>query len=109
MKLTKKNARRLRAIQKALASGGGLGGLLVGLAAATVAAGCNGRIPFFRTMGKPANFDNEVSDVFVIEGEVPPEPPEPPAPPEPATTNAVNESRDSAPMVRGRITPRCEK
>ena len=45
MKLTKKNARRQKAIQKALASGKGLGGLLVGLAAATVAAGCNGEYP----------------------------------------------------------------
>ena len=108
MKLTKKNARRLKAIQKSLASGKGLGGLLVGLAAATVAAGCDGRIPFFSTPGKPANFHNEEPDIFVTDGVVP-ELPAPPAPPEPATTNAVNESRDSAPMVRGRITPRCEK
>ena len=90
MNLTKKNARRLKAIQKALASGKGLGGLLVGLAAATVATGCNVRIPFFRTAGKPANFHNEVPDMFVTEGEVP----ELPEPPEPAATNAVNEADD---------------
>ena len=98
MKLTKKNARRLKAIQKALASGKGLGGLLVGLAAATVAAGCNGRIPFFTTAGKPANFHNEVPDVFVTEGEVP-------ELPEPATTNAVNEAKDAVPGPPGKIGP----
>ena len=87
MKLTKKNARRLKAIQKALASGKGLGGLLVGLAATTVVAGCNGRIPFFSTAGRPANFHNEVPDVFVTEGEVP-------ELPEPVATNAVNEADD---------------
>ena len=94
MKLTKKNARRLKAIQKALASGKGLSGLLVGLAAATVAAGCNGRIPFFRTPGKPANFKNEVPDVFVTDGEVP-------EPPEPVATNAVNEAEDTDPVLAG--------
>ena len=101
MKLTKKNARRLKAIQKALASGKGLGGLLVGLAAATVTAGCNGRIPFFTTAGKPANFHNEVPDVFVTEGEVP----ELPEPPEPATTNAANETKDAVPGPPGKIGP----
>ena len=98
MKLTKKNARRQKAIQKALASGKGLGGLLVGLAAATVAAGCNGRIPFFGTAGKPANFHNEVPDIFVTEGEVP-------ELPEPATTNAANEAKDRVPGPPGKIGP----
>ena len=101
MKLTKKNARRLKAIQKALASGKGLGGLLVGLAAATVTAGCNGRIPFFSTAGKPANFHNEVPDVFVTEGEVP----EQPEPPESATTNAANEAKDAVPVPPGTPAP----
>ena len=101
MKLTKKNARRQKAIQKALASGKGLGGLLVGLAAATVAAGCNGRIPFFTTAGKPANFHNEEPDIFVTEGEVP----ELPEPPEPATTNAANEAKDRVPGPPGKIGP----
>ena len=85
MKLTKKNARRLKAIQKALASGKGLGGLLVGLAAATVVSGCD-RSPF-ATAGIPANFHNEHPDIFVTEGEVP-------ELPEPAATNAVNEADD---------------
>lgn len=94
MKLTKKNARRQKAIQKALASGKGLGGLLVGLAAATVAAGCNGRIPFFSTAGK-------VPDIFVTDGVVP-ELPEPEAP---AATNAANEAKDRVPGPPGKIGP----
>ena len=101
MKLTKKNARRQKAIQKALASGKGLGGLLVGLAAATVAAGCNGRIPFFGTAGKPANFHNEVPDIFVTDGVVP----ELPEPAEPATTNATNEAEAGAPPGRYCVKP----
>ena len=101
MKLTKKNARRMKAIQKALASGKGLGGLLVGLAAATVATGCNVRMPFFRTAGRPANFHNEELDIFVPEGEVP----ELPEPPEPATTNAANEAKDVVPVPPGKIAP----
>ena len=44
MKLSKKNAARQSAIRKALASGKGLGGLLVGLAAAVV-GGCSERSP----------------------------------------------------------------
>ena len=99
MKLTKKNARRLKAIQKALASGKGLGGLLVGLAAATVVGGCDR--PPFATAGIPANFHNEEPDVFVTEGEVP----ELPEPPEPATTNAVNEAKDAVPGPPGKIGP----
>ena len=105
MKLTKKNARRLKAVQKALASGKGLGGLLVGLAAATVAAGCNGRIPFFSTAGKPANFHNEVPDIFVTEGDVL-ELPEPVAP---AATNATNEAVREEPVTMGVIAPPPEK
>ncbi len=99
MKLTKKNARRLKAIQKALASGKGLGGLLVGLAAATVATGCNR--PPFATAGIPANFHNEHPDVFVTEGEVP----ELPEPPEPVATNAVNEAKGDVPVPLGEPAP----
>lgn len=40
MKLSKKNASRQRVLQKAIASGKTLGGLLVGLTAATVVGGC---------------------------------------------------------------------
>ena len=44
MKLSKKNAARQSAISRALASGKGLGGLLVGLATAVV-GGCSERSP----------------------------------------------------------------
>ena len=44
MKLSKKNAARQSAISRALASGKGLGGLLVGLATAVVGA-CSERLP----------------------------------------------------------------
>ena len=40
MKLSKKNAALQRAMQKAIASGKALGGLLVGITAATVVGGC---------------------------------------------------------------------
>jgi hypothetical protein len=44
MKLSKKNAARQSAISRALASGKGLGGLLVGIATAVV-GGCSERSP----------------------------------------------------------------
>ena len=50
MKLSKKNAARQRALQKAIASGKTLGGLLVGLTAATVVGGCKDPSPA-STMG----------------------------------------------------------
>ena len=48
MKLSKENAARQRVLQKAIASGKTLGGLLVGLTAATAVGGC--QTPA-RTMG----------------------------------------------------------
>ena len=45
MKLSKKNAARQRVLQKAIASGKTLGGLLVGLTAATVVGGCKDTSP----------------------------------------------------------------
>ena len=45
LSLSRKDSGRQRAIQRALASGKGLAGLLAGLAAATFAGGCNGRPP----------------------------------------------------------------
>ena len=45
MKLSKKNAARQSAIQKAIASGKALGGLLVGFAAASISGGCSERSP----------------------------------------------------------------
>ena len=50
MKLSKKNAARQRVLQKAIASGKTLGGLLVGLTAATVVGGCKEPSPA-STMG----------------------------------------------------------
>ena len=75
MKLSKKNAARQLAIQKTIASGKALGGLLVGLTAATVVGGCRGPSPA-RTMGsyprpqQQANATNENTEVFVTEGAI---------------------------------------
>ena len=51
MKLSKKNAARQRVLQKAIASGKTLGGLLVSITAATVVGGCRGPSPA-STMGR---------------------------------------------------------
>jgi len=70
MKLSKKNAARQSAIRKALASGKGLGGLLVGLATAVV-GGCSERSPS-TTMGdypapeQPKNTASETRDASVM-------------------------------------------
>ena len=70
MKLSKKNAARQSAIRKALASGKGLGGLLVGLATA-VAGGCSERSPS-NVMGdypapqQPKNTASETRDASVM-------------------------------------------
>ena len=69
MKLSKKNAARQSAIRKALASGKGLGGLLVGLAAAVV-GGCSERSPS-TTMGdypapQQSNGSSETRDASVM-------------------------------------------
>ena len=74
MKLSKKNAARQLAIQKTIASGKALGGLLVGLTAATVVGGCSGPSPA-RTMGsypspQQANATNENTGEFVTEGAI---------------------------------------
>ena len=75
MKLSKKSAARQLAIQKTIASGKALGGLLVGLTAATVVGGCRGPSPA-RTMGiyprpqQQANATNENTEVFVTEGAI---------------------------------------
>jgi hypothetical protein len=102
MKLSKKNAARQSAIQKAIASGKALGGLLIGFAATV--AGCGERhAP--TVMGKfPAsryqeNAKNEDAKVFVTEGEIP-EPEETPTQ-EPSKTNAVNEADDEAVVMGG--------
>ena len=75
MKLSKKNAARQLVLQKTIASGKALGGLLVGLTAATVVGGCKESSPS-RTMGsyprpqQQANATNENTEVFVTEGAI---------------------------------------
>ena len=108
MKLSKKNAARQRALQKAIASGKTLGGLLVGLAATVT--GCGGRHTPAHTMGRfpdpryQENAKNENTEVFVTEGEIP-EPGEVPAQEqEPSKTNAVQEQQCEK-VIRGRIVP----
>ena len=94
MKLSKKNRARQRAIQKTIASGKALGGLLVGLTAATVVGGCKESSPS-RTMGsyprpqQQANATNENTEVFVTEGAIAVPGAKPPHP----TPNAVWEQR----------------
>ena len=94
MKLSKKNAARQLVLQKTIASGKALGGLLVGLTAATVVGGCKGPSPS-RTMGicprpqQQANATNENTEVFVTEGAIAVPGAKPPHP----TPNAVWEQR----------------
>ena len=111
MKLSKKNAARQRVLQKAIASGKTLGGLLVGLTAATVVGGCKDSSPA-STMGsyprpqQQANATSENIGEFVTGGVI--------AEPEPKTPqpkpNAVREQRGKTPTmgkmpVRGRMPP----
>ena len=69
MKLSKKNAARQSAISKALASGKGLGGLLVGIATAVV-GGCSERSPSTVMGDYPApqqlNTERETRDASVM-------------------------------------------
>jgi hypothetical protein len=114
MKLSKKNAARQRVLQKAIASGKTLGGLLIGLAAATAAGGCRERSPA-TTMGSYPNTHcqdnaaNEKIDEFAIEGEIP-EPEDIPAPrQESSNTNAVREAPGNDHILRGAIMPLPDK
>ena len=99
MKLSKKNAARQRDIQKAIASGKTLGGLLVGLAATVT--GCGRHSPA-STMGRfpdphcQENATNENAEVFATEGEIPEQ--------ESPTPNAVQEQQREG-VIRGLITP----
>ena len=103
MKLSKKNAARQRVIQKAIASGKALGGLLVGLTAATVVGGC--KEPAARTMGvisghtqQQENTSNENTEVFVTGGFIAEPEPKPPQP----KPNVVNEvKKGSRPRLPG--------
>ncbi|MBR4257457.1 MAG: hypothetical protein IKQ17_00330 [Kiritimatiellae bacterium] len=104
MKLSKKNAARQSAIRKALASGKGLGGLLVGLATAVV-GGCSERSPC-TTMGdypapeQPKNTASETRDASVMGKMILKEDRKEDESPQ-NTTNAVNEIESDA--VEGAI------
>jgi hypothetical protein len=111
MKLSKKNAALQRAMQKAIASGKALGGLLVGITAATVAGGCREHSPA-STMGsyprpqQQANATNENIDEFFTEGDIvwPEDIVVPEAKPAQSKPNAVQEQQCEG-VIRGRITP----
>ena len=111
MKLSKKNATRQRVLQKAIASGKALGGLLVGITAATVAGGCREHSPA-STMGsyprpqQQANATNENIDEFFTDGEIvrPEDIAVPEAKPAEPKPNAVQEQQCEG-VIRGRITP----
>jgi len=107
MKLSKKNAARQRAIQKTIASGKALGGLLVGLTAATVVGGCSEASPS-RTMGvildhtgQQVNATSEDTEVFVTGGVIAEPEPQPPQP----KPNAVRERRDKELVPSGKPLP----
>jgi LysM repeat protein len=112
MKLSKKNAARQRALQKAIASGKTLGGLLVGFTAATVVGGCQEPSPA-RTMGsyprpqQQANATSENAGEFVTQGVIA-APGNIAAPktktPQP-TPNAVWEKRDEEIVLGGVVPP----
>ena len=112
MKLSKKNAARQRALQKAIASGKTLGGLLVGLTAATVVGGCKDPSPA-STMGsypRPQQQANATSEnvgefatggVIAVPGNIAVPKPKTPQP----KPNAVREQRGKFPPVRGKVLP----
>jgi len=113
MKLSKKNAARQRVLQKAIASGKTLGGLLVGLTAATVVGGGKNPSPA-STMGsypspqQQANATSENAGEFVTQGAIAvpgkiavpkPKTPQP-------TPNAVRERRGKEIVLGGKpLTP----
>ena len=110
MKLSKKNAARQRALQKAIASGKTLGGLLVGFTAATVVGGCQTPAPTMGICPRPqqqANATSENAGEFVTQGVI--AAPGNIAVPKPKTPqpkpNAVREQRGKFPPVRGKVLP----
>ena len=111
MKLSKKNAARQRVLQKAIASGKTLGGLLVGLTAATVVGGCKDTSPA-STMGsyprpqQQANATSENVGEFTTAGVIVDLKPKTPQP----KPNVAREQRGKTPTmgkmpVRGRMPP----
>lgn len=103
MKLSKKNAARQRVLQKAIASGKTLGGLLVGLTAATVVGGCKDPSPA-STMGsyprpqQQANATSENVGEFATGGVIVEPKPKTPQP----KPNAVRESRGKEIVLGGK-------
>ncbi len=106
MKLSKKNAARQRALQKAIASGKTLGGLLVGLTAATVVGGCREPSPA-RTMGsypspqQQATATSENVGEFVTQGAIAVPKPKTPQP----MPNAVWERQGKEIVLGGKLLP----
>ena len=98
MKLSKKNAARQSAISRALASGKGLGGLLVGLATAVV-GGCIERSPSTVMGDYPApqqlNTERETRDASVMGKMILKDDKKEDKSPN-CTTNAVNEFESEA-------------
>ena len=103
MKLSKKNAALQRAMQKAIASGKTLGGLLVGLTAATVVGGCKDPSPA-STMGsyprpqQQANATSENVGEFTTAGVIVDLKPKTPQP----KPNAVRERRGKEIVLGGK-------
>ena len=97
MRLSKKNAARQRVLQKAIASGKTLGGLLVGFVATVT--GCGRHSPA-STMGRfpdpnyQENATNENAEVLVTEGEIPEQ--------KSPTPNAVRERRGKEIVLGGK-------
>ena len=106
MKLSKKNAARQRVLQKAIASGKTLGGLLVGLTAATVVGGGKNPSPA-STMGsypspqQQANATSENAGEFVTQGVIAVPKPKTPQP----KPNAVRERRGNEIVLGGAVPP----
>ncbi len=110
MKLSKKNAARQRVLQKAIASGKTLGGLLVGLTAATVVGGCQTPAPTMGICPRPqqqANATSENAGEFVTQGAI--AVPGKIAAPKPKTPqpkpNAVRERRGNEIVLGGVVPP----
>ena len=106
MKLSKKSAARQRVLQKAIASGKTLGGLLVGLTAATVVSGCKDSSPA-NTLGSyprpqhQADATNSNADEFVTGGAIAESKPKTPQP----KPNAVRERRGNEIVLGGVVPP----
>ena len=106
MKLSKKSAAQQRVLQKAIASGKTLGGLLVGLTAATVVSGCKDSSSA-NTLGSyprpqhQADATNSNADEFVTGGAIAESKPKTPQP----KPNAMRERQDNEIVLGGCVLP----